>query len=112
MGYTISFRGELPVELRRIFSLVIGERWGLWTSRGGERRVEKTELGYELTPRHRLRQLEPSLFFKGHTTSLLASVTEKELVSELRGGMVHIYTPQYGRGGGRKDKREGGRVKQ
>lgn len=44
----------------------------------------------ELTPRHRLRQLEPSLFFKGHTTSLLASVTEKELVSELRGGMVHI----------------------
>jgi hypothetical protein len=32
--------------------------------------------------------LEPSLFFKGQTTSLLASVTEKELVSELRGGMV------------------------
>jgi hypothetical protein len=34
--------------------------------------------------------LEPSLFFKGQTTSLLASVTEKELVSELRGGMVHM----------------------
>lgn len=42
-----------------------------------------------LTPKHRLRQLEASLFFKGQTTSLLASVTEKELVSELRGGMVH-----------------------
>jgi hypothetical protein len=34
--------------------------------------------------------LEPSLFFKGQTTSLLASVTEKELVNELRGGMVHM----------------------
>lgn len=100
MVYTIFFRGELPVELRRIFSLVTGDRWGLWTSRGGERRVEKKKLGYELTPRHRLRQLEPSLFFKGHTTSLLASVTEKELVRELRGGMVHIYASQYGRAGG------------
>lgn len=41
-----------------------------------------------LTPRHRLRQLEPSLLVKGHTTSLLASETENELVSEVRGGMV------------------------
>lgn len=41
-----------------------------------------------LTPRHRLRQLEPSLLVSGQTTSLLASDTEKELVSEVRGGMV------------------------
>lgn len=52
------------------------------TTRGGKSRRQ-------LTPKQRLRQLEPSLFFKGQTTSLLASVTEKELVSELRGGMVH-----------------------
>jgi hypothetical protein len=44
----------------------------------------------QLTPVHRLRQLDPSLFFKGQMTSLLASVTENELVSELRGGMVHM----------------------
>ncbi|GAT22481.1 hypothetical protein RIB2604_01505150 [Aspergillus luchuensis] len=37
---------------------------------------------------HLFRQLEPSLFFNGHTTSLLTSVTEKELVSDARGGMV------------------------
>lgn len=41
-----------------------------------------------LTPRHRLRQLEPSLLVSGQTTSLLASVTEKELVREGLGGMV------------------------
>lgn len=52
-----------------------------------------------LTPRHRLRQLEPSLFFKGQTTSLLASVTEKELVSELLGGMVHVVFFLVPRGG-------------
>lgn len=42
----------------------------------------------KLTPKHLLRQLEPSLLVNGHTTSLLASDTEKELVSEVRGGMV------------------------
>ncbi|KAF3400928.1 hypothetical protein DPV78_004939 [Talaromyces pinophilus] len=42
----------------------------------------------KLTPKHLFRQLEPSLFVNGHTTSLLASDTEKELVSEVRGGMV------------------------
>lgn len=52
--------------------------------RGGKRRAE----GVLLTPRHLFRQLEPSLFFNGHTTSLLTSVTEKELVSDARGGMV------------------------
>lgn len=41
-----------------------------------------------LTPRHRLRQLDPSLLVSGHTTSLLASDVEKELVSEDRGGMA------------------------
>lgn len=45
---------------------------------------------HTLTPRHLFRQLELSLFFNGQTTSLLASVTEKELVSELRGGMVYV----------------------
>ena len=43
-----------------------------------------------LTPRQRLRQLEPSLLVRGQTTSLLASETENELVSEDRGGMVMI----------------------
>jgi len=35
----------------------------------------------------RLRQDEPSWFFSGQTTSLLTSVTEKELVRAERGGM-------------------------
>jgi hypothetical protein len=47
-----------------------------------------------LTPKHLFRQLEPSLFFKGQTTSLLASVTEKELVKDARGGMVCM-NPSY-----------------
>lgn len=42
----------------------------------------------KLTPKHLFRQLEPSLFFSGQTTSLLASVTENELVMDARGGMV------------------------
>lgn len=67
---------------------------------GGEGGVVQGQI---LTPRHRLRQLELSLFFKGQTTSLLASVTEKELVSELRGGMVHMFHP--------KDKKKEGRIK-
>jgi hypothetical protein len=45
----------------------------------------------KLTPKHRLRQLEPSLLVKGQTTSLLASETEKELVSDDRGGMIYTY---------------------
>lgn len=45
----------------------------------------------ELTPRHLLRQLEPSLLVSGHTTSLLASETENEPVNEARGGIVCIY---------------------
>lgn len=44
----------------------------------------------QLTPRHLFRQFDPSLFVNGQTTSLLASDTEKELVSEVRGGMVCI----------------------
>ena len=40
-----------------------------------------------LTPRHRFRQLDPSWFLNGQTTSLLASDAEKELVSEFLGGM-------------------------
>ena len=47
----------------------------------------KERLGCSLTPRHRLRQAEPSWFFSGQTTSFCASDTEKELVSELRGGI-------------------------
>ena len=43
-----------------------------------------------LTPTHRLRQLELSLFFKGQTTSLVSLTTEKELVREDRGGMMNI----------------------
>jgi hypothetical protein len=40
-----------------------------------------------LTPRQRFRQAEPSWFFSGHTTSLVASETEKELVKEDLGGI-------------------------
>ena len=40
-----------------------------------------------LTPRHRFRQLDPSPFLNGQTTSLLASDAEKELVNEFLGGM-------------------------
>ena len=40
------------------------------------------------TPRQRLRQLEPSLFWSGQTTSLLASETENEPVRDERGGMM------------------------
>lgn len=41
-----------------------------------------------LTPRHRFRQLEPSWFFNGQTTSLFESVAENELVKEDFGGMA------------------------
>ena len=41
----------------------------------------------ELTPRHLLRQLDPSWFLKGQTTSLFASEAENELVKEARGGI-------------------------
>lgn len=41
-----------------------------------------------LTPRHLFRQLEPSWLVNGHTTSLLASEAEKELVKEDLGGMA------------------------
>lgn len=51
-------------------------------------RAEREGKKRKLTPKHRLRQLDPSLFVSGHTTSLLASDTEKELVKEVRGGMV------------------------
>lgn len=45
-----------------------------------------------LTPRHLLRQLEPSWFFKGQTTSSLESEMEKDEVKVERGG---ILTPPY-----------------
>lgn len=50
-----------------------------------------------LTPRQRLRQLEPSWFSSGQTTSLLASVMENDEVSEDRGGILDT-PPCEGRG--------------
>jgi len=47
----------------------------------------------------RLRQPEPSWFFSGQTTSLLASVTEKELVRPDRGGIPSCKHPEQTRGG-------------
>lgn len=41
----------------------------------------------------RLRQLEPSWFRKGQTTSLLASVIEKDEVREDRGGILLLAPP-------------------
>ena len=57
-----------------------------------------------LTPRHRFRQLEPSWLRSGHTTSLLASVTEKEEVREARGGMLAglLQAPRHEGHGGRR----------
>ena len=46
-----------------------------------------------LTPMHRLRQLEPSWLRSGQTTSLLASVMEKDEVREDLGGMLQ--TPPF-----------------
>lgn len=45
-------------------------------------------LRVRLTPMHRLRQLEPSWFRRGQTTSLLESVMEKEDVKVERGGIL------------------------
>ena len=45
----------------------------------------------QLTPRQRLRQLVPSWFLRGQTTSLFWSEREKELVREARGGMACMY---------------------
>jgi hypothetical protein len=70
------------LSLSHSLSLSLGE--------GDEGEQNEDKWKGKLTPVHRLRQLEPSLFFKGQMTSLLASVTENELVSELRGGMVHM----------------------
>ena len=50
-----------------------------------------------LTPRQRFRQFVPSWLVKGQTTSLLASETENELVSEDRGGMARRIYPRSGR---------------
>lgn len=46
----------------------------------------------------RLRQLEPSWFRSGQTTSLLASVIEKDEVKEDRGGILSATPPCAGRG--------------
>lgn len=47
----------------------------------------------KLTPMQRLRQLEPSWFRSGQTTSLLASVIEKEEVKADRGGILSTTPP-------------------
>ena len=51
-----------------------------------------------LTPMQRLRQLEPSWFRSGQTTSLLASVIEKDEVKDDRGGILSATPPCAGRG--------------
>lgn len=68
-----------------------------WRGRGRGPGSWVAEIDRRLTPKHLFRQFEPSLFFKGQTTSLLASVTEKELVKDARGGMVCM-NPSYWRG--------------
>jgi hypothetical protein len=50
----------------------------------------QTQQSRALTPRQRLRQLEPSWLRNGQTTSLLASETEKDEVREDRGGIVSV----------------------
>lgn len=46
-----------------------------------------------LTPVQRLRQAELSWLRSGQTTTLFSSETEKDPVSEARGGMASIYPP-------------------
>lgn len=63
----------------------------------------------QLTPIQRLRQLEPSWFRRGQTTSLFESVIENEDVKEDRGGILTQSTPPFtGRelkaGGGSQDR--------
>lgn len=51
-----------------------------------------------LTPKQRFRQLDPSWFFNGQTTSLLTSDAENELVREDLGGIVRrMKGPKAGR---------------
>lgn len=61
--------------------------------------VPRANLGPLLTPKQRFRQLEPSWFVRGQTTSLFASVSEKELVREERGGMASCMYPREGLAG-------------
>jgi hypothetical protein len=61
--------------------------------------VPRANSGPLLTPKQRFRQLEPSWFVRGQTTSLLASVSEKELVREERGGMASCMYPREGLAG-------------
>ncbi len=49
-----------------------------------------------LTPVQRLRQAELSWLRSGQTTTLFSSETEKDPVSEARGGMASIYPPVLG----------------
>lgn len=47
---------------------------------------------YRLSPVQRLRQLEPSWLRNGHITASLASVTEKDDVSDDLGGILEVST--------------------
>lgn len=72
--------------------------WCSSTREGGlrwwENGCRKDRIGRgPLTPMHRLRQLEPSWLRSGQTTSLLASVMEKDEVREDLGGMLQ--TPPF-----------------
>lgn len=49
---------------------------------------EAGRVRYGRTPRHRFRQLDPSWLCNGQTTSLLASVMEKDEVREDLGGIL------------------------
>lgn len=53
----------------------------------------------ERTPVHRFLQLEPSWLRKGQTTSLLASVMEKDDVNEDLGGILTVAWPKADEGG-------------
>lgn len=58
--------------------------------------AERTGAGGILTPVQRLRQLDPSWLRSGHTTSLFASVIEKEDVRDDLGGILDgpaVHTP-------------------
>lgn len=63
---------------------------GLNGNSGGD--MNKALTGSELTPMQRLRQLEPSWLRSGQTTSLFASVMEKDDVRDDLGG---IFEPRH-----------------
>lgn len=95
--YVLALNDIVFPDLRDMISMAILSRrqWSLMRledddelRRGGV--ATKGGGGIRRTPVHRFLQLDPSWFRKGQTTSLLASVMEKDEVKEDLGGILTI----------------------